>query len=298
MEDRMVCSLSEFLENVFSNMEKGFYHDVADLRVMFRGQANVEWSLLPAAFRTRKDFLNEHFYIREYERQMPKECVGKSSIDILIDAQHYGIPTRLLDVTTNPLVALFFACLEAEDKGLPSDGVVLQFVPAPVFMQYDVSCSVYAEYVRHYKSGIHFPKAWKNGLLEAAQHSDSRFPDRVSSAVDRMLSEKATSFFFLPKYSNERIAVQEGAFLLCATPFVKKPDPGYGDGVFQFPDEIKDGHEKLIGYRYVIPAESKKNIIEQLDTVGINEARLFPDVEHRAKSIVAAIRRTGTVGNA
>lgn len=297
MEDRTVRSLSEFLEHVFSNLEKGFYHDLADLRVMFRGQANAEWSLLPSAFRTRRDFLNEHFYIREYERQMPKECVGKSGMDILIDAQHYGIPTRLLDVTTNPLVALFFACLEAEDKGLPSDGVVLQFVPAAVFMQYDVLCSVYAEYVRHYKSGVHFPEAWKNGLSEAVQHLDSRFPDSVSSAVDGMLSEKAMSFFLLPKYSNDRIAAQEGAFLLCTTPFVKKLDPGYGNGVFRFPDEVEIDYEKQISYRYIIPAESKKIILEQLDVVGINEAKLFPDVEHRAKSIVAAIRKIGTVGN-
>lgn len=292
MRDIVVKSLPDYLEQIFNNRTVGFYHEVADLRVMYRGQANLGWSPLPAAFRSREDFQNEHFYIREYERQMSRECVGKDSMEILIDAQHFGIPTRLLDVTSNPLVALYFACAETGNDGGASDGVVIQFSNMGVFMQYDVACSVYAEYVRRYKDGIHFPEAWKRGLTLAVQQSDSRFSFNAPQAVERMLSDEPMQLFMLPKYTNDRIAAQDGAFLLCSTPFVKKNDPGFGGGVFLYPDEAKDNYERIIACHFVIPKELKEELLSQLDSIGINEARLFPDVEHRAKSIVAAIRRT------
>ena len=301
MIDVEIRSLPDYLEQVFVNKQEGFYHEVADLIVMFRGQANYEWMPLPSVFRTQDDFLNEHFYIREYERQMPHECAGKSSVEILIDAQHYGIPTRLLDVTSNALVALYFACGDAETKcgdgkERSANGVVIQFRPAGAFMYNDLSCIAQAEYVRRYKDGIHFPNSWRDALIEAVRQSDGRFSFDARLAVEHMLSEKARPFFFLPKYSNDRISAQQGAFLLCLTPFVKRHDPGYGEGVFMFPDEVRNDYERLIDIRYIIPAEIKQDILVQLDSIGVNEARLFPDTEHRVKTIVSSIRRTGVAG--
>ena len=96
----------------------------------------------------------------------------------------------------------------------------------------------------------------------------------------------------LPKYSNDRIASQEGAFLLCMTPFVEKTDPGYGKGVFLFPDEAKQSLEERVNHRYIVPAKLKKKILFQLNKVGITEAKLFPDNEHRARAIVSSVRET------
>lgn len=43
----------------------------------------------------------------------------------LITMQHYGLPTRLLDITRNPLVAIFFACNNLLEK--KKDGLIFVF---------------------------------------------------------------------------------------------------------------------------------------------------------------------------
>lgn len=297
MEEHVVKSLADYLSLVFANDTPGFYHEVADLKVMYRGQANASWSPIPAAFRSDDDFLNEGFYIREYERQMPEQCAGKTSIEIIIDAQHYGIPTRLLDITSNPLVALYFACLDTSNDA-PSDGAVLQFRPSGIFMQDELTCSTVAEYVRRYKNGIHFPQSWKESLARAIARSDFRFSSDADRAVGHFLSGKYLHVFFLPKFTNSRILMQEGAFLLFSTPFVKKKDPGYGDGVFLLPSETPREINQIIDRKYIIPKNEKQTILAQLSRVGISESRLFPDTEHRAKSIVDTIRMVNRNQNA
>jgi hypothetical protein len=88
--------------------------------IFYRGQNNVSFRLTPSVLR------NDMLY-REHEiyNEIMTECAHefddcKLHNEVLSKMQHYGVPTRLLDVTTNALVALYFAC-EANEV---TDGVV------------------------------------------------------------------------------------------------------------------------------------------------------------------------------
>lgn len=98
----------------------------------FRGHANCEWSPLPVAWRPGQAGLDreEEFKVwkRMVRRFVPQQPL--SDVEFLVLAQHYGIPTSLLDWTANPLVALYFACLPVQDgqgNQIRTDGEVIQF---------------------------------------------------------------------------------------------------------------------------------------------------------------------------
>lgn len=94
---------------------------------IYRGQAE-DWPLIPSIGRINitiiKDLLDLEEYIIEKLKQYGYPYF-KSNVetysDWILHAQHHGLPTRLLDFTTNPLKALYFA---VEDEKSETDGVV------------------------------------------------------------------------------------------------------------------------------------------------------------------------------
>ena len=105
---RYIESVSDFLNEIKGIKNKSGY------TLFYRGHSDKNYELKPSIYRNKKFIENEHKIYRETIAKVPYEFNGKSTIESLALMQHYGVPTRILDLTTNALVALYFACEESK----------------------------------------------------------------------------------------------------------------------------------------------------------------------------------------
>ncbi|MCU0080461.1 FRG domain-containing protein [Extibacter muris] len=128
-----IHTISELLKEIIE-----FKSVVSNEQIYYRGQKNGKragWTLLPTFYRERKDYPNISFYFDKQEELNTiykfieknydyfKNIAFNDLISIINILQHYGFPTRVLDVTQNPLVALYFA-LEKVEKDDGNEPVI------------------------------------------------------------------------------------------------------------------------------------------------------------------------------
>lgn len=121
-----INTLSEFISWIEGVRPKGSERAMATC--FYRGHADIGWQWLSGVYRTDEEgnsfCANESRLYHEIMRRDPLAFAeDKNTFERLVRMQHYGLPTRLLDITQNPLIALFFACTDLPEK----DGEVMAF---------------------------------------------------------------------------------------------------------------------------------------------------------------------------
>lgn len=288
----MIHDVNEFLSEIFSigqQIEGGVK--------FYRGQADASWEIKSTLdrFQGPKDI--ERTILRELMLDSPEDFNSdRTMFDRLVRARHYGLPARIIDVTLNPLVALFFAC--HEDEHFTANGKVSIFEIAKSFVKYadDDEVSLFSNLAN-------LSDSEKENLVYLANHSlkltleDSDQRQQVASIENFQSSTElfnlihfvnqekyfvgklilpahlAFPLFVFSRKNNSRIAAQSGAFLMEGT---LETFFSISHGSMR---SNKNGETILLRNDIEVNTDCKRNILKQLDILGINRKTLFPGIE-------------------
>jgi hypothetical protein len=256
----------------------------------YRGFGNKEYGLVPSIEISELLQFERHI-VTDFYNLRPEEFTSLStSFELLAKMQHYGLPTRLLDFTLNPLVALFFACGMHEETESQKDGrvvVMLSDFDVNSVLTIDAICSMY-KCVDDVEEGLKakclkiFEKCPLNKYLQSVYNDHPEgLMARAPYVADRERRQNAVFMIFPNNLSlhGKVIDDKEGHHIFQDLYSYEQ------DNVCMLPS-IKRIESKQMAQHYIsviVPYLQKFMILSQLDSIGINEAFLFPELEYTAK---------------
>jgi hypothetical protein len=134
MKELKISNFQDYIKIVEGSfMAENFENYPKERILLYRGQSK-NYNLLPAIARKNPSENTKEKEIRNLKELKIRSygIIEKSELvtdwDWLVYAQHYGLHTRLLDWSINPLVALFFACNKYSDNYNDDDSYVYIFI--------------------------------------------------------------------------------------------------------------------------------------------------------------------------
>ena len=229
----------------------------------YRGHSNRIWDLTPSFYRITGQFDLRPEQVIDLEKAARNEF--RSKAHLYVDSsllskvktdpcwwalmQHHGAPTRLLDWSTSPYVAAYFA---AQQDGAGNPGVVWCFCSGHLRESFE----------SNYEPLPDFTKTAEEDDGVRKLHDMLEDPD----------AELAVAPLLFPFVSSERIAKQQGAFTMCLKILRNHNCISKQIG----PENIR---------RFVIPHELKPEFLSQLRMMNITASSLFPGVDGLGRSI-------------
>lgn len=231
----------------------------------YRGQLEKYTTISPSISRNPGYSSNESAIYHESIGMKNDEFNGLlTPLEKLSKLQHYGIPTRLVDVTIDPLIALYFAVENVDDlshsnvylylvEGYPLDSKeakLLSILPTLSILEVN---SIIAEYEKIYGDSL----------------SHEEVLETVCTPIIIQYSDAL-------QISNPRLHSQQGTFLICGNEVVNG----------SITNSLKSLDTITPSVIIRIPYEYKKEIKNELDLkYNINQTRIYPELTSVASYI-------------
>jgi len=274
-----IRSVGDYIEKCFSNpvLKK------SDKQVFYRGVNQIfrKTPFIPSIYYPGGLIEKEDIIFKEALSYFPEEFLAqRTTVEKLILMQHYRFPTRIMDISKNPLIALFFACFPDQNKETKNeDGMVYLFsVPKNEIKYCDSDAvSVIANLCKR-------PFCFSIRNIYPLDREDFNEEEVIQYLVHEIRDEKP--YFHLlvdkqdinsvvclrPRMNNPRIIRQDGYFFLFGIDYEKK-------------NCAKLNSDWIDDKKFIIPYDAKQRILEELNVLNINEAFIYPDYEHISADI-------------
>lgn len=270
----IIDSVHEFLQAIKSN-SKLQYED--DEILFFRGLSDKQYDLKPSAFRPSNGETESEAY-HDIMMEYPEQFAKKEHLSNLVKMQHYGLHTRLLDISRNPLIALYFAseqnpnvnakvaCFKVKKSEVlhHNSDKALMLACIPAFSDEDQNGI--KKFCEQHRGVITDDMIGNNAVMKRFLHEiQSEFPAFATAIVGEDLLK---NYFVATYKDNQRMKVQDGAFVICG-----------------LQKDVKDLDR--IAVNIEIDYSAKKDILKDLKMLGIANNTVYPDFERTSMAIAS-----------
>ncbi|MCY4474033.1 MAG: FRG domain-containing protein [Chloroflexi bacterium] len=284
-DDEITITTSSRLLDSVSKLQKQYPPD-NDVSWYFRGEACDSWHRIPSVMRTLGHREAEKDMLTDMMTRQPNGFDAEDSFfGKLVIAQHFKLPTRLLDITRNPLVALYNASEKHDHQGIEceSDGRLHVFaVPRNLIKPFNSDViSVVANFARlarkEQEALLGFNSTIHSSLYEQTLRRLIHFISQEKSYFQQRINplDLFRVFVVEPQQSFHRIRAQSGAFLISA----------YHDNFDRNKVRRVKNAQVYDQFELTIPYGRKNDLLGELSQLAIARDQLFPSLDETAAAI-------------